>query len=361
MLLALCLVATPSAQACTIPVFRYALDRWSADHFSLDVPESLRTKLDSILGPLQNHRSINIRINPSLGEEAGGKCRLVAPANREAPVWSGELTEANLKLLTESPGRTEILKRIVAGESGVWVMVESGDKTKDDTAAEKLMKRLKYLNSVATIPPQDPFDPESQLGPGPKLRVEFSLLRLKSSDPAELPFLRMLAGPKSAELVGGKESYVAPVFGRGRVLGVWKTSEVLDEDVDDLCLFLLGACSCQVKQQNPGWDLLMAADWDAELMKAQERMEAEKDPEALPKLEEITVPQPEVVKISGKKSPATNSPTSETNARANIAAAPETAPAANAAPVVSSRKWMIIGSVVLLILGGLFMWPTRPN
>ena len=31
------------------------------------------------------------------------------------------------------------------------------------------------------------------------------------------------------------------------------------------CMFLLGACSCQVKRMNPGWDLLLNVDWDGAL------------------------------------------------------------------------------------------------
>jgi hypothetical protein len=37
----------------------------------------------------------------------------------------------------------------------------------------------------------------------------------------------------------------------------------------DLTLFLAGACSCQVKEQNPGFDLLIDADWDSELFGAE--------------------------------------------------------------------------------------------
>ena len=32
--------------------------------------------------------------------------------------------------------------------------------------------------------------------------------------------------------------------------------------IDEACVFLTGACSCEVKEQNPGVDLAMAVDWD---------------------------------------------------------------------------------------------------
>jgi len=56
---------------------------------------------------------------------------------------------------------------------------------------------------------------------------------------------------------------VLPVFGRGRVLDAlhgddWN-SEMLVKVID----FLFGACTCQVKDGNPGLDLLFAVDWDS--------------------------------------------------------------------------------------------------
>jgi len=38
--------------------------------------------------------------------------------------------------------------------------------------------------------------------------------------------------------------------------------------IEDVTHFLLGSCSCEVKAQNPGWDLLLNVDWDEALKKA---------------------------------------------------------------------------------------------
>ena len=35
------------------------------------------------------------------------------------------------------------------------------------------------------------------------------------------------------------------------------------ETIDRAATFLIGKCSCEVKEKNPGADLLLAADWDA--------------------------------------------------------------------------------------------------
>lgn len=242
------LLLAASAHACSIPVFRYALDRWHADKYRLEVSaeDAKDEKVARFLRNFTDSTPINVEI-----ARVPGSSRLVFP--HADTVWTGALPTA-LATLTDSPARAEIVRRILDGENGVWVLV--GDA---DTAP--LEKRLRYLEQVAQLPHIDPNDPTSKLGPGPALRVKFSLLRLRADDPAEQPFLKMLAGPKSAPA----GAWLALVFGRGRVLGAWPAEGFGDEQIDEACLFLLGACSCEVKRLNPGWDLLLDADWDEKL------------------------------------------------------------------------------------------------
>ena len=57
------------------------------------------------------------------------------------------------------------------------------------------------------------------------------------------------------------EPVVFPVFGRGRVLGTLAGDEIEAQNIQDVIAFLLNPCSCQIKIANPGFDLLMRADW----------------------------------------------------------------------------------------------------
>ncbi|MEO6785845.1 MAG: hypothetical protein ABI318_06895, partial [Chthoniobacteraceae bacterium] len=180
------------------------------------------------------------------------------------PAWTGKLDGTTLPRLTDSPARTEIVRRILDGECAVWVLVESGQRDSDDRMAAVLEKRLRYLENVAQIPPIDPTDPTSQLGPGPALRVKFSLLRIRHDDVAEQAFTSILAGPNH-DMENANGPWLALVFGRGRVLGAWPAEGFGDEQIDEACLFLLAACSCQVKRMNPGWDLLLDVDWNESL------------------------------------------------------------------------------------------------
>jgi hypothetical protein len=185
-------------------------------------------------------------------------------ADDAAPAWSGSLDSNTLPIITSSPARTELTHRILDGETGVWLLVESGEREADDRAATTLEKRLHYLEQAADIPTIDPNDPTNEIGPGPVLRVKFSVLRIHRDDAAEQPFLKMLAGPKH-ETEPSKGPWLALVFGRGRVLGAWPAEGFGNDQIDEACLFLLGACSCQVKRMNPGWDLLLNVDWDEAL------------------------------------------------------------------------------------------------
>jgi hypothetical protein len=249
------LVLAGSAVACKVPVFRFALDRWEGSDYVL------KTGGEVAAG------SANLKIE-SKGEAGGGE--LFAPYAEDEPIWKGEINKETLAGLLSSPKRREIVRRILGGDSAVWVIVESGDKEADDALFERLNDRLTFFQSVAKLPEIDPDDPTSQLGPGPELELKFSIVRLKRDDPQEALLLRMLAGPKLDELPEGKP-FVAPVFGQGRVLGAW-TGETMDvEGIEEASFFLTGACSCEVKAQNPGWDLLLDVDWKKALRAVEEK------------------------------------------------------------------------------------------
>jgi hypothetical protein len=218
-----------------------------------------------------------------------------------------------LRAITDSPARRELARRILAGDSAVWLLVDSGKREADDAAEAAIEKRLKYIESVAALPDIDPNDPTSQVGPGPALKAKFSLLRVSRSDPAEKFLVAMLTWALTDKADAANAAVVAPAFGRGKVLGVAPAGEVTDEVVDEMCMFLLGPCSCQAKEANPGYDLLVTMDWDAKLIEAQEAREkaaesaapadAAKTPAA-----KTNAPAPETVVITGTEPKAAPAP-----------------------------------------------------
>jgi hypothetical protein len=123
----------------------------------------------------------------------------------------------------------------------------------------------------------DPFQRETIL---PPLQVKFSILTLAPDDPKE-SFLRLLLQEDANHLSRALEEplpqlpLVTWVFGRGRFLPPVsmidsRTAEEkkLDKTTPELILeenahYICGRCSCEVKRDNPGADLLFAMSWDA--------------------------------------------------------------------------------------------------
>ena len=252
--------------ACTIPVFRYALDRWEADKFHLLLPAaaSQDLALNDLLRPLRADGKANLDIRTSR-DAALDQPELRFSTRDESVLWTGKLDSASLAALLDSPTRTNIRDHILAGDSIVWVMADRGTP-EDEAHAQRIERRLKFLEQVAALPIQDPNDPDSQLGPGPPLKLKFTLVRLRSDDPAEQMLVKMLTGPKR-EIDPSTTSFAAAVFGRGRVLGAWPLDALDHTALEDACMFLVGRCSCRMKNENPGWDILMNVDWAAALEK----------------------------------------------------------------------------------------------
>lgn len=275
--------------ACTIPVFRYALDRWEADRFQLILPASTsqNTELTDLLRPLRANGKANLDITTA--KDAGFTAAELRDSKaRERSLWRGALDKAALEAVLDSPGRRQITERILAGESVVWVIMDDG-RAESQPEIERIERRLRFLEQVASLPIQDPNDPDSQLGPGPALRLKFTTLRLRADDPAEKILVTMLAGPEGK--VDATRAFAAPVFGRGRVLGAWNLEMLDDAALEEACMFLVGRCSCRLKNENPGWDILMNIDWPEALAGA-----GEKKAPVVTEAKSVEMKQPETVR-----------------------------------------------------------------
>lgn len=283
--LALGIVAGPASspvEACNVPVFRYALEHWRPDAYravlyhrgTLSAADQerltdLRARADKTLINLAV-RAVDLDAAPEpadqelfakLGESPLPRLVIQYPPylQLDQPVWSGNFADADLLALLDSPARRELLNRLTSGETAVWVMVDSGDAAQDGPAAETLEHELKALQTTLKLPELTD-SPEDVIQDGPPLRVEFSLLRLRRDDPAEQALIAMLVGCE-ADLATLKEPLVFPLFGRSRAMLPLVGAGISPDNIRSSARFLAGACSCQVKELNPGFDLLLTADW----------------------------------------------------------------------------------------------------
>jgi hypothetical protein len=85
-------------------------------------------------------------------------------------------------------------------------------------------------------------------------------VRVSRGDSAERLLVETLLSCEP-DLRGRDRPMAFPVFGRGRVLYALAGAGIKTETVRHALDFLVGGCSCTIKRQNPGVDLLLDADW----------------------------------------------------------------------------------------------------
>ncbi|MCA9214602.1 MAG: hypothetical protein KDB27_16130 [Planctomycetales bacterium] len=288
------------ATACNIPVFRYALENWQPDPYRIAVVHrgSLTDSQYEIFRALQQtssdpQRPANVAVFDVDLDNAGDEDerreipeafeRLVRfefddaelkeptiavyfPQGNARSVWRGELTATNIARLVDSPLRHEVIKRLVDGQSAVWVLIKSGDAEKDAAAEKMLAEKLKLANEEVLLPDQSLIEAEEEFrADNPiDLRVEFSMLTVDRSYAEENAFIDILLHSEE-DLVEFNEPIAIPIFGRGRTYFALIGQGINHDTILENCSFVCGACSCQVKQQNPGIDTLMAFDWASKI------------------------------------------------------------------------------------------------
>ena len=357
--------------ACTVPVFRFALEQWPPDQFEVALfhEEPLTAAEEALLKSIQpveteNTTVPNIRIhqvnlsaNPherwvSWWNENKPKDstipRLVffypASTMKMTPMWSCDFTADLVSNALQSPARKKVAAQLEAGDSAVWVLVECGDKEKDTAARQLLETRLQHMAQTLKLPEVKTQDIQSgYLSIRPEdLKLSFSVVTLRAGDTAEDAFRASLINSEE-DLKDIDEPMTFPVFGRGRALPALVGKGINAHMIDEASAFLSGPCSCQVKRQNPGFDLLTSVDWD-QLLENQiraydDRAQANISVETQP-TETIGPNEP----AKGGDTPAVkpNSPITETTA-----------------PTRTLFGWLPLIGLPILIAGGLIVFLGR--
>lgn len=285
------LLATPAGSlwACSVPVFRYALERWANDPYQVvvfhrgEMPDELKSLADRFASGEADDRSVaNMQVHlvdldaqlepqwqriwdAEKTETLPWMVVFYPPATRVADpkVWSGPFNLESVQRLVDSPLRREIARRVLKGDTAVWVLLEIGKPEADDAAFEKLKARLKDAEENLELEDIDEADVEAGLidvDPS-DLKIAFSTLRLSRDDPAEKMFVEMLLSSED-DLRDLAMPMAFPVFGRGRVLYALVGAGINHDTIDEACRELIGPCTCQVKDENPGTDLLMSVNWN---------------------------------------------------------------------------------------------------
>lgn len=287
-LAALCLPA-PHSQACSVPVFRYALERWVPEVYDVVVfhKEPLHAEIEAALAVIEDtHANVVLtRVNAAAELSKDWEAFIEKNKVTDFPqlvvrfppwcrrffemdvVWSVPLTRYVVPRVLDSPARDKVIEGIVDGNIASWVLIESGDEAKDDAAVEVLTKELEAFKKAvdAELEEQGEGPPQGQVDPwGPPVRTfraKYSLVRVSRRDSKEDFFRAMLLATEEDLKEYAAEPIAFPIFGQGRALFALVGKGIKQDIIAETCEFLFGACSCTVKEQNPGIDLVMNANW----------------------------------------------------------------------------------------------------
>lgn len=293
-LLGTCLVSLSIAHACKIPVFRYALERWPADNYSMvaivngEPSESVQAALRELEAIDRRRVNVNVEVidlakltEAELWSVEGLANTDDAPmlqvfypendAKQRQICWTGDLTTCNIRRWQSSPVREQIVAELGSGASAVWVVIEGPDPSENNQFHSRLNQALAKAESQLSIPAgvikrQDAArvlqeDPSASMDDVLRcdipLQVKFATVVLRNDDPNELALQAMADG-----IAGdARPPFAIPIFGRGRMIEPLSQSKFSEASVVSVCSYLFEECSCSVKSLNPGIDVMIAANW----------------------------------------------------------------------------------------------------
>lgn len=358
------------ALSCNIPVFRYALEKWDLTPYDVLVYHRgpLPAEMQAMLKPwteISKRANIEVTI-VNLDEPVAPEHRrlweqyakyertpwmLVRSQSKyapDAPAWSGPFTEANFKTVLDSPMRQATLAHLTRGSSVVYLFLTSGDAKADRNAFTMARKELPTLAKKIKLEQQAEEGPNKLQWAIP-LKVDFPLLVLDRTDPAEAAFVKFLLGTENGlDEVDGPILFA--IFGRGRVLSL-HGKYLTDENLVLATSFLCAKCSCDKKEELGAIvDLLMLADWP----EIQTLLGDGKDAVAMPTSIPTTLPYPEMIDAPAKWVPQT--PDASTQAVVNRVAPSITETTIESRPEKSGchicgMLWIAIGGAGVLVLG----------
>ena len=283
------LLAVGSTWACETPVYRYAMYRWQPtpyevysfhDDSNADAHAAVETAIAEVSEGTDNRANIvfipvNLTDDPELnGVTPDIKAAWASQKNKTLPtylistpygaqIYSGKLNAATIKTLVESPARKRMAQQLEAGKIGVLLFLNGKDKKENERARQILQGLVKEVAegkvSLYSVPTDITGEEVADTtNPG----LELGMIEVNRDDEKERWLVRSLLAMES-DLPDETRPMVFLAYGRGRALLPYIGAGINRENLLQEVEFISGACSCTVKEQNPGVDLLVRYDWEA--------------------------------------------------------------------------------------------------
>jgi len=331
----------PVARACDTPVYRYAMYNWAPSPYRVyylcrGEPDKKDAEVNRLLAEqssvaqspvaqppvAQSPSAVQSNVQPASAnlvletvdvtkkdeveqlpeavktaweKDAGGKLPIHLVFTSWGDLVSAErLDVAAVRPLVESPVRKQIAQLLEKRHAAVFLLFEGKDPAANAQAAKVAREVIARAakGQFAVEPAGDSAAaPAAAAGAGPTAgaedaaptrpqRLQIGLVKLQRADPAEKWLVQSLVTvERDLPEVAGLPM-VFPVFGRGRVLAPCIGKGITPENLGRQLELLAGPCSCTVRAQNPGVDLLFRWDWDAaaEALAEEERTLADRQP-----------------------------------------------------------------------------------
>jgi hypothetical protein len=331
----------PTARACDTPVYRYAMYNWAPSPYRVyyfcqgepdkkdaEVNRLLAEQFSGVQSPAaqppeaQSPSAVPSTVQPASAnlvletvdvtkkdeveqlpeavkraweKNAGGKLPIHLVFTSWGDLVSAErLDPASVRSLVESPVRKQIAQLLEKRHAVVFLLFEGKDPAAN-AQAEKVAREVIARAAKGQFAVESAGDsaaaPAAAAGSGPTAgaedaaptrpqRLQIGLVKLRRADPAEKWLVQSLVTVERDMPEVAGLPMVFPVFGRGRVLAPCIGKGITPENLGQQLELLAGPCSCTVRAQNPGVDLLFRWDWDAaaEALAAEERELADRQP-----------------------------------------------------------------------------------
>jgi hypothetical protein len=335
------------AAACDTPVYRYATYRWkrepllvvrlnqgkelSAETVAVkQAVEALRDdeeapanidwfQLDISADPGLSALPPWVRTNvlrpadesPGAAESDTAEDQPPAAAESEylifAPGWvllhRGAVSVADVRALAACPAATALNNKLTADNTCLFIVLAQEDADATKVAQQTVAAVIKKLQAgEIDLAPQTPAfaaeettdGPAAETEPGVKNAYAAEMFTVRRDNPQDAWFVRQLLAiePDLPELT---EPMVFPVYGRGRALPPFVGKGITEDNLRQCLYWISGPCSCTVKDQNPGAELLTRKDFEALAEALTEKFGNEEGNEAdvTDLFPQINIPQPQ--------------------------------------------------------------------
>jgi len=280
---------TSVAMACETPVYRYAMYRWQPApyevYFFHDQPASEQDqRVQKMLTEFErgSDARANVACIPvNIAEDS--ELTSVPPDVKKAwleredkqlpcyfistPYGAGisfeQLDEAKVESLVESPARKSLAAQLETGKLGVFVMLGGKDAAENEATEAILNALVEEVREGKLSLYVSPADAPAESEPATaKSDFDLGFIKINRDEPEEQWLVRSLLAMEP-DLPNEERPMIFLVYGRARALLPYIGKGITRENLIREIEFISGACSCTVKEQNPGIDLLVRYDWDS--------------------------------------------------------------------------------------------------